>query len=249
VGLDANADLGTYGLSGAYPVSAHTVCSLAWMGFRAASLYHEDLVICSIARDLFPKWTEQTQWDSRPRRLCLGISLKAMRWDTGPTRGPDGDILEDLTGPWVFGLDLGVLYKASGVLSVGSLIQDLNTPNLASNTSEIAERKPISLRCGAAYTGAMFTWALDFVFTRGRIDLNTGLESQVENVGLRVGLMLVDLVRGTVPTLGVSFKPGGSGGWLGSSQAEIELDYGVAFPLETLASSFGTHSVSTSVSF
>lgn len=170
------------------------------------------------------------------RRLSIGAALKLLHWDTAPTIGTSGNIVEDLPGSSRFSLDAGVVFRPSENIPLALSVQNINTPNIASKSSKIMEDLPAQVTLGIGILGRRSTWGMDLVFNRSQTDVKIGIEQQFYDgrVLLRGGFRLENLAWGANLTLGGGYH-------LNSS---VRMDYGSAFPIGGIVDTYGSHRVS-----
>ncbi len=149
-------------MSNSYAAYAHPfqyrigTVGFSWQQFNTENLYKERALSLGYGRRL-------------SRKIFLGASVKQLyREFTVPSGLADnmGFIDATKTDPIYangnsrsnVGLDLGILWKASGKYSVGTMIQDLNEPDMAiaSGSRDIV---PMVIRSGVAYQDRRFTLA------------------------------------------------------------------------------------------
>lgn len=205
---------------------------IVWKRFGVENLYSENIISLSLARD-FGLFFKKGQGR---KSLSLGAALTFMNWDSAPTVGPDGKVIEDLNGWRGFGFDLGTVIWPSENIPVAVAIQNLNKPNIASDSSKVPEKLPIKYRMGVAALGEKITWAMDMILHESQIDLRVGLErsSYNGNVLLRAGFNLENLAWGTNITLGAGYRPG----------EHSRIDYAFVYPFNTILSTLGSHRIS-----
>jgi hypothetical protein len=216
-----------------------------WKRLGVSELYSENILALSFAR-AFSFYLTEGEADRR-KNLSLGITLSFMNWDSGPTVGANGKMIEDLPGWRGFGFDMGLVIWPSENVPVAVALQNVNEPDVASESSEIAEGLPMVARMGVAVVGEEITWAMDMILRDGEIDLRVGLERWYGrgatgrgrqgargNFMLRAGFRLENLAWGTNVTLGAGYKPSDS----------VCIDYAFVYPVNTILNTFGSHRIS-----
>lgn len=239
VGLSDNSFISQNILGYAYKQKRIGALGVAWKRFGVANLYSENIVSVGVGRD-FAFYLKKSE-EKRRKNLCLGFSLKLLNWDSAPTVGADGKIVEDLPGWTGFGFDLGVLIWPSENIPVAFVLQNLNSPNIASSFSKFEEKLPMIARLGVAAMGEKVTWIMDMSLVEGEVDLRTGIERQAYDgdVLLRAGFSLENLAWGTNFTLGAGYKPRDS----------MRIDYAFVYPVNSISNTLGSHRISVVYDF
>ncbi len=210
----------------------------AWKRLAADNLYSENVLALSFARD-FRLYRKKSEED-RKKNFSFGVALNFMNWDSAPTVGADGRVVEDLTGWSGFSFDIGFVIWPSENIPVAVSLQNVNKPNIASDSSMIEEELPTATRMGVAAIGETVTWAMDMVLWDGQLDLRVGLEKRYDwNLCLRAGFSLENLAWGTNFTLGAGYKPGDS----------VRIDYAFVYPVNTILDTLGSHRISVVYNF
>ncbi len=202
---------------------------LLWKRLNVSQLYSENYLVVGFSRG-FAFGTEEE------RRLSLGTGFKLLNWDTAPTIGADGGIVEDLPGSSRFSLDAGVVFRPSANIPIALSVQNINTPNIASKSSKITEELPLQVTLGIGILGERSTWGMDLVFNGNQTDVKIGIEQQFHDgkVLLRGGFRLENLAWGTNLTLGGGYRLSNS----------VRMDYGSVFPIGGIVDTYGSHRVS-----
>lgn len=210
------------------------VLGIAWKRLGAGGLYSENVLALSFARAFSFYLTGKEE--NRRKNISVGTTLSLMNWDSAPTMGADGRIIEDLPGWQGFGFDMGVVISPAENISVAVALQNLNKPNIASSElSQVEEKLPMVARMGVAAIGETVTWAIDMILREGQIDLRMGAEKRVYNGALllRTGCSLENLAWGTNFTLGAGYKPSNS----------LRIDYAFVYPVNTILNTLGSHRI------
>jgi hypothetical protein len=211
---------------------------VAWKRLTAGELYSENIVALSVARDFRFYFRESEE--ERRKNLSLGVSLNIMNWDSGPTVGSDGRIVEDLPGWRGFGINLGLVIWASENIPVALSFQNINMPDIASDVSAEDERLPLKARMGVAAISENINWAMDMIFSEGELDLRVGLERRYDpTFRIRAGFSLENLAWGTNFTLGAGYYP----------THRMRIDYAFVYPINTILDTLGSHRVSITYNF
>jgi len=212
---------------------------ILWKRFSVNDLYSEDVVAIALARDfgLYLKKSEE----KRKKNFSFGFAVNLLNWDSAPTVGADGKVIEDLKGWTGFSFDLGFLIWPSENIPVAFSLQNLTKPNIVSKSSMVEEELPRIARMGVAAIGERVTWVMDLSLTEGEVDLRTGLERQEYegNVLLRAGFSLENLAWGTNLTLGAGYKP----------RKSLRIDYAFVYPINTISDTLGSHRISVVYDF
>ena len=238
VGLSDDSFVSQNILGYAYRQRRAGTLGIIWKRLAASDLYFENVLALSFARD-FVLYLKKSEED-RGKNLFLGATLNLMSWDSAPTIGADGKVIEDLPGWRGLGFDVGLTVWPSENIPVALALQNINRPDIASNVSEVEERLPIATRMGVAAIGEDITWAMDMILRDGQIDLRTGLEKRYgQNFAIRGGFSLENLAWGTNFTLGAGYKPGES----------TRIDYAFVYPVNTILSTLGSHRISVVYDF
>ena len=213
---------------------------VVWKRFGAGGLYSENVLAFSFARD-FGFYPGEKQ-ENRHRSISFGGTLNLMSWDSAPTVGADGKVVEDLPGWRGFSFDVGLVIWPSKNVSVAVALQDVNRPNIVSSKlSTVEEKLPRTARMGVAAVGEKIIWAMDMILREGQIDLRVGTERQSYNGSLllRMGFSLENLAWGTNLALGAGYSPNDS----------VRIDYAFVYPVNTILDTIGSHRVSVIYDF
>ena len=199
---------------------------LLWKRLNVSQLYSENQLVVGASR-------EYRMGSGQNRNLSVGTSLKLLNWDTAPTFGMTGRILEDLPGRSQFSLDLGLVFRSSLNIPIAVSVQNLNTPNLVTTLSPEIEELPLRTTLGIGILGQTSTWGMDLVFNRYQIDVKVGLEYRIKGnkLLLRGGFRLENLAWGTNLAVGAGFKP----------RDRMRVDYGIVFPIGGIQDTYGSH--------
>ena len=238
VGLSDDSFISQNILGYAYRQRRAGTLGIVWKRLAASDLYFENVLALSFSR-AFGFYLTKSE-DDRGKNLFLGGTLNLMSWDSAPTIGADGEVIEDLPGWRGLGFDFGLTVWPSENIPVALALQNINRPDVASNVSEVEERLPIATRMGVAAIGEDITWAMDMILRDGQIDLRTGLEKRYgQNFTIRGGFSLENLAWGTNFTLGAGYKPG----------EFTRIDYAFVYPVNTILSTLGSHRISVTYDF
>lgn len=207
---------------------------LLWKRLNVSSLYSENYVIVGISKGYELASGEKG-------RLSLGGAVKLLNWDTAPTIGANGHIVEDLPGRSQLSLDVGMIFSPSENIPIALSLQNLNTPNITSTKSPATEKLPLQVALGIGIFGADSTWGMDLVFKDSQVDVKVGIEQQFNRgkLLLRGGFRLENLAWGTNLTLGGGYRPSQS----------FRLDYGFVFPIGGIEDTLGSHRFSVVYDF
>ena len=208
---------------------------VVWKRLGAGGLYSENVLALSLAR-AFGFYFSRAEGERR-KNISLGATLNLMSWDSAPTVGADGRIVEDLPGWRGISFDVGIAVRPAENVSVAVALQNVNRPNIVSSElSKVEEKLPMAARMGVAAMGEKVVWAMDMILRDGQIDLRGGVERQAygENILLRIGFSLENLAWGTNVTLGAGYKP----------KSSLRLDYAFVYPVNTILDTLGSHRIS-----
>lgn len=228
VGLTDETSVSQNLISYANPVPLRSSLGLLWKRLNVSELYSENYLVMGLSKSFAFGTNEK-------RRLSIGTALKLLNWDTAPTIGPSGGIVEDLPGSSRFCLDAGVVFRPSENIPIALSVQNINTPNIASKLSKITEELPVQVTLGIGILGRRSTWGMDLVFNRSQTDVKIGIEQQFYDgkVLLRGGFRLENLAWGANLTLGGGYHLSRS----------VRMDYGSAFPIGGIINTNGSHRV------
>ena len=213
---------------------------IVWKHFDAGGLYSEDVFAFSLARD-FRFYLSKKEENER-KNLSLGATVNLLNWDSAPTVGADGRVVEDLPGWSGFSFDIGFIIRPSDNISVAVALQNVNRPDIvSSDLATVDERIPLGARMGVAAISEKVTWAMDIILREGQIDLRGGAERQEYdgNLLLRVGFSLENLAWGTNLALGAGYR----------LQDSVRIDYAFVYPVNTILDTIGSHRVSVVYDF
>ena len=226
VGLSDEASITQNLVSYAYSRPTQGALGFLWKRLDAGELYAENYLLVGISKSYALGVTEQ-------RRISLGSAFKLLNWDTAPTIGADGSVLEDLPGRSRFALDVGMIFHPSPNIPIALSLQNLNTPSIASINSSVAESLPLQVMLGIGIVVNSSTWGMDLVFRESEVDVKVGIESQFyqERLALRGGFRLENLAWGTNLTLGGGYRP----------FKNLRIDYGFLFPVGGIRGTSGSH--------
>ena len=210
---------------------------VVWKRLGAGNLYSEDVLALSVAGAVGLHRGEKK--DER-KNVSFGATLNLMSWDSAPTVGADGKVVEDLPGWRGASIDIGVVIWPSENIPVAVALQNINRPDIASEVSMFEEKLPMSTRMGVAAIGEKVTWAMDMILREGEINLRTGLERRYDqSFIIRAGFSLENLAWGTNLTFGAGYKPDDS----------VRIDYAFVYPVNTILDTLGSHRISIVYNF
>ncbi|MDD5688260.1 MAG: conjugal transfer protein TraF [Elusimicrobia bacterium] len=196
-----------------------------WYNFTTKDLYNENTVILSYGSQFSPM-------------LSAGLNLKYLskqyitnEWTESNPVFSNGNSASGIS------LDLGVLYSASDVLSLGFSAENFNSPDIGLKSTD---KVPANICLGAAYylTEHVST-ALDIAFRNDLVNVNIGCESKVlnDNLALRFGY-------------GNNALTVGAGCLVNIKQTlEGQIDYAFNSPLKFVDGGGGSHQISLSMRF
>jgi hypothetical protein len=207
----------------------------SWKRLDAGGLYTEDRLAVGAGRRIA----------ATNGRLALGVTAEIMSWDTAPTLGASGGVVEDLGGPTTLGVTVGAMYTLTTTedvrVPVGISLRHVNQPNVASESSQVAERLPVRTVFGIGAVGERALWAFDIAMEREDVDVRTGVEWQAVPgaLFLRGGLRLEGLALGANLTFGVGMRVNDA----------VRADYAFWLPLVGVSETLGSHRVSIAYAF
>ena len=178
-------------------------------------------------------------------RRAVGATAEVLSWDTAPTVGASGSIVEDLDGPTRLGVTVGAMYTLTTTedvrVPIGISLRHVNQPNVASERSEVKERLPVRTVFGIGAVSDRALWAFDIAMERDDVDVRTGVEWQAVpgSLYLRGGLRLEGLALGANLTFGVGMRINES----------VRADYAFWLPLVGVSETLGSHRVSIAYAF
>ena len=226
VGLSDETSITQNLISYAYSRPTRGALGLFWKRLNVGELYSENYLLVGLSKsyDFGPK---------EERRISLGGAVKLLNWDTGPTIGADGTVVEDLPGRSRLAFDVGMIFRPSPNIPIALSLQNLNTPNITSTSSISTENLPLQVMLGMGIVAKNLTWGMDLVFRESEVDIKVGIESQFydESLVLRGGFRLENLAWGTNLTLGGGYRPFRS----------LRIDYGFLFPIGGIRDTTGSH--------
>ncbi len=226
VGLTDETSVTQNLISYAYCLPTQGALGLLWKRLNAADLYAENYLLIGASKSY-------TFGEKEKRRISLGGAVKLLNWDTAPTIGADGFLVEDLPGRSRFAFDVGMIFRPSPNIPIALSLQNLNTPNIASASSIATENLPLQVMLGMGIVAKNSTWGMDLVFKQSEVDVKVGIESQFydESLILRGGFRLENLAWGTNLTLGGGYRP----------LKSLRIDYGFLFPIGGIQGTAGSH--------
>ena len=226
VGLSDKTSITQNLISYAYSRPTRGALGLLWKRLNVAELYVENYLLVGLSKSYDFGAKEE-------RRISLGGAVKLLNWDTAPTIGADGTVVEDLPGRSRLALDIGMIFRPSPNIPIALSLQNLNTPNIASTNSTSIENLPLQVMLGMGIVAKNSTWGMDLVFRESEVDVKVGIESQFyeESLVLRGGFRLENLAWGTNLALGGGYRPFRS----------LRIDYGFLFPIGGIRDTAGSH--------
>ncbi len=213
-------------LAGYASIRSEGGIGIAWGYLNAAGLYWENVLTAAAVR-IFG-------------RFALGGALSAMEWDVPPTTGPGGRVIEDVDGPILPSLSLGIRINPSSGTSLSLSLLNLNRPNVASSSSTSPEKLPLIARLGVTVASESGRWGMDLVFRGGEIDIRTGFEWKLaDRLLIRAGLRLENLAMGINLTGGIGYRLNDS----------TRVNYALIYPMINLQGGMESHCASVVYDF
>ncbi|MCD6508749.1 hypothetical protein J7M22_19280 [Candidatus Poribacteria bacterium] len=213
-------------LTGYANIGSEGGIGITWGYLNAAGLYWENVLTAAAVR-IFG-------------RFALGGSLSAMEWDVPPTTDPDGRIIEDINGPIIPSLSVGIRFNPSSNTSLSLSLLNLNRPNVASSSSPSPEKLPLIARLGVSVRSEGGRWGMDLVFRGNEIDIRTGFERKLtDRVSIRAGLRLENLAMGINLTGGIGYRLNDS----------TMVNYALIYPMINLQGGMESHCASVVYDF
>ena len=205
-----------------------------WKQFNVEGLYTENYVVVGTSKRI-------SLGKENERQIAIGGSAKLLSWNTAPTIGSNGTIIEDLLQQTKFSFDFGLIFSPSPNIPIALSIQNLNRPDIASKNSKVAENLPIVTSLGIGILSDSFAGEMDLVFRHNEVDVRLGIEQQFGQgrFYLRGGFRLENLAWGTNLTFGAGYRP----------SKQVGIDYGFIFPVGGLQNTYGSHRVSVIYDF
>lgn len=199
---------------------------LLWKRLNVSQLYAENYVILGASKSY-------RIGGENKRHFSIGVSGKLLNWETVPTLGANGVVLEDLPGRSQLSVDMGFVFRSSSNIPVAVSVQNLNSPDIASSSSPASEPLPLQTTLGIGILGRNSTSGMDLVFRRQEINVRVGLEYRLHDGKLLVrgGFRLENLAWGTNLTIGAGFRP----------RERMRIDYGFVLPNSGIQATFGSH--------
>ena len=229
VGLSDETSITQNLISYAYSRPTIGALGLLWKRLNVGQLYSENYILVGLSKS-YDFGADDIH------RISLGGAVKFLNWDTAPTIGADGLVVEDLRGRSRLALDVGMIFRPSPNIPIALSLQNLNTPNIASTNSIVTEQLPLQVMLGIGIVNQNSTWGMDLVFRENEVDVKVGIESQFygDSLTLRGGFRLENLAWGTNLTLGGGYRP----------FKNFRIDYGFLFPIGGIRDTSGSHRVS-----
>ena len=199
---------------------------LLWKRLNVSQLYAENYVILGASKSY-------RIGSGGNRHFSIGVSGKLLNWETVPTLGTNGVVLEDLPGRSQLSVDMGFIFRSSPNIPIAVSVQNLNSPDIASSSSPTNENLPLQTTLGIGILRRNSTWGMDLVFSRHEIDVRVGLEYRLhgDKLLVRGGFRLENLAWGTNLTIGAGFRP----------RERMRIDYGFVLPNSGIQATFGSH--------
>ena len=199
---------------------------LLWKRLNVSQLYAENYIILGASKSY-------RIGGENNRHFSIGVSGKLLNWETVPTLGANGAVLEDLPGRSQLSIDMGFVFRSSSNIPVAVSVQNLNSPDVASSSSPTSEALPLQTTLGIGILGRNSTSGMDLVFRRQEIDVRAGLEYRLhgDKLLVRGGFRLENLAWGTNLTIGAGFRP----------RERMRIDYGFVLPNGGIQATFGSH--------
>jgi len=236
VGLDDDARISQSYLAFAQSHPERGGVGVAWKHTSAGALYSEDRIGVGVATP-----TRLGKGEANRKRLAVGLRADLMKWNSAPTVGASGRVLEDLEGPTRVAFSAGAIVALSPKVFFGTTLNRFNEPNVASAASAVSERLPTQVVLGLGARGRRFLWGFDVSLERQQVDVRTGLEWEgIPGVlALRGGFRLEGLGLGNNLTFGVGVRP----------NVATRLDYAFWLPVGTVQATLGSHRIGVVYAF
>jgi OOP family OmpA-OmpF porin len=240
-GLSDNSNIYRDFFGYVYPMEKQSL-GLSYTGLALSGLYQEQVFGLSYGRDLSDQFSVGATLNYL--RKSFGTdAVDAAAFDTvgNPTGGTD-PVFANGGSASGLGVDLGAQYQMDHGITLGTMIRNLNEPNV-SLQSGAADRAPRTWRFGVAkqWDNKNKMVTLDVTesrFTQEETEVHGGAERWWSNgFGARLGggIGARDYRR---VTAGFSYRMS----WL-------QVDYGFMMPLTTVQDTFGTHQISLTFRF
>ena len=215
VGLSDETSITQNLISYAYSRPTRGALGILWKRLNVGELYSENYLLLGLSKSYYFGAKEK-------RRISLGGAVKLLNWDTAPTIGADGAVVEDLPGRSRLALDVGMIFRPSPNIPIALSLQNLNTPNITSTNSISTENLLLQVMLGIGIVAKNSTWGMDLVFRESEVDVKVGIEYRFydESLILRGGFRLENLAWGTNLTLGGGYRP----------FKNLRIDYGFPLP-------------------
>ena len=226
VGLSDETSITQNLISYAYSRPTRGALGILWKRLNVGELYSENYLLLGLSKSYYFGAKEK-------RRISLGGAVKLLNWDTAPTIGADGAVVEDLPGRSRLALDVGMIFRPSPNIPIALSLQNLNTPNITSTNSISTENLLLQVMLGIGIVAKNSTWGMDLVFRESEVDVKVGIEYRFydESLILRGGFRLENLAWGTNLTLGGGYRP----------FKNLRIDYGFLFPIGGIRDTSGSH--------
>lgn len=234
LGLSDETSIAQNLISYAYSLPTRGALGLLWKRLNVGELYSENHLLVGVSKNYDFGSKER-------RRISIGGAIKLLSWDTAPTIGADGSMVEDLPGRSRVAFDLGMIFRPSLNIPIALSLLNLNTPDISSTNSTATENLPLQVMLGMGIVAKNSTWGMDLVFRESEVDVKVGIESRfyAESLILRGGFRLENLAWGTNLTLGGGYRP----------LSRLRIDYGFLFPIGGIRDTSGSHRFSVVYDF
>ena len=255
IGLADDSKLNHSFLGYAHPLKEGTagVIGGAWQQFSLGSLYKEDTLTASYGRLLSPKVGIGS--------LYGGLNLKYLRRSFGSfpeetdsltgnglqvTPGAADPVLAGRKSVGVPDADLGLLYRLPEHYAIGLSLAHLLRPNVAFNSRD-SNRLPLAVRLGLSYRGLFSVLSAQLETKQS----SAGTQDKVVTLAAErwlPRLFIGDFAfRGALASGSRDFKQISIG--FGYRTRRFEADYAFLMPINSVASTAGSHRLGLSVRF
>lgn len=241
-GLSDNSSIGRSYIAYAHPLKKYGTLGFSYLSLDLSGLYSESVMAVHYAQAVKTKWN-------------LGGSLKFLRKsfgtdaytgnainsDTGASLGgADPLFAENGTSKSAASLDIGAQYRLSKIYGLGFSILNLNSPNMALDSSD-SDNVAAVYKMGIARRTRNASVDVDVSrreFTGDDYRLNIGAERWLRGgIGIRGGLGFGSRSY-QITALGFSYR------W-----ENAQFDYGLTYPLTGIQGTFGTHQLTVTFRF
>ncbi len=241
-GLSDGSNIARSYVAYAHPLRKYGTVGMSFLNLDLSGLYSETTIALHYAQAIKEKWN-------------LGGSLKFLRKsfgsdtytqsainaDTGATLGaPDPLFAKNGTSKTGMAIDVGAQYRLSKIYGLGFSILNINSPNMALDSSD-SDKVPSSYKAGIARRTKTSSVDVDVTrtqFTSDDYRLNMGAERWLGGgIGIRGGIGFGSRSY-QVTAMGFSYR------W-----DNAEFDYGLIYPLTGIQGTFGTHQLTVTFRF